>query len=280
MNNIFLTMLPFIYRILPIPGWLANKVNTFLCIDFKGIRVPVISHCRFGIKVIIDNPLDLIQRQLYFQGYFEYKETKLFEKHIRPGMTYLDVGANIGWHTLVAARLLGPNGTALAFEPVLKTYSHLEKNIQLNKLNNVKLFNCALSNANGIFPIYPVSLNNDGGNSLFSFQDGLEPIESISAKIGSEILMSAGIKKIDFCKIDVEGAEINVLEGLDSFFKEKRIQTLMIELNEEALYRAGSSGGELVSKLRGYGYNIMDIRADSNVDDSNLPLNTNILCTY
>ena len=195
-------------------------------------------------------------------------------------MTYLDIGANIGWHALVAAKLLGPSGKAIAFEPVLKTFTHFEKNIQLNKLTNIVPFKLALSNENGSFPIYPVSINNDGANSLFSSHDDMMPIEIIDARIGSEILNSLGITTIDFCKIDVEGAENKVIEGLDLFFKEKRIKILMIELNESALRRANSSGKQLISKLIDYGYNIIDIRTGLHVNTENELVETNLLCTY
>lgn len=280
MNNLFLKILPLIYRSLPIPGWLANSINAFLNIKFDRLQMPFISHCRSNIKILINNPLDLIQRQLYFQGYFEYRETKIFEKHIKSGMIYLDIGANIGWHTLVASKLIGASGTALAFEPVLKTYKHLEKNINLNNLNNVKIFRCALSDTNGSFPIYPVTPNNDGSNSLFACQNGLKAIEIIDAKIGSEVLQSLSVDRIDFCKIDVEGAEIKVLKGLDPFFRERRIKTLMIELNEDALKHAGCSGYQLFTILNSYGFNIIDIRSGTYLDINKLPSNTNLLCTY
>ena len=280
MNNLSLIILPFIYRKLPIPGWLANKINKLFRIKVDGLEVPLITRCRSDIKVLIINPRDLIQKQLYFQGYFEYRETKLLEKYIRPGMTYLDVGANIGWHTLVAAKLVGVTGKVISFEPVLSTYTHLDKNIRLNQLRNVRLFRYGLSNTNNSVPIYPVSQDNDGSNSLFSIRKDSTPIEVIETKVGSEILMAVGVNHIDFCKIDVEGAEMNVLEGLDSLLKNKRIKILMIELNEIALERAGRTGKQLVEKLKNYGFNIIDIRSRDNVNEFTPPKETNLLCTY
>jgi hypothetical protein len=167
MNKLALKILPVIYRKLVIAGWLANKINKLLHIEVDCLVVPLIAQCRFDIKVLINNPHDLIQKQIYFQGYFEYREMKLLEKHIRTGMTYLDVGANIGWHTLVAAKLVGLTGKVISFEPVLSTYNHLKENIQLNKFGNVEAFRCGLSNTNGNFSIYPCLQNNDGANSLF-----------------------------------------------------------------------------------------------------------------
>jgi len=280
LNKLLLKLLPIIYRALPIPGWLANKINSFLNIDITALVGTTVVRCKSGVKVFIKNPRDLIQKQLYFQGYFEYKETRVLKSYLKEGMTFLDIGANIGWHTLLAAKEVGETGKVISFEPVESTFNHLKENISLNKFENVNVFKFALSDTNGSFPIYPISGNNDGSNSLFSFNDHDIPIEYIETRVGSELLKSIAINKIDFCKIDVEGAELKVIEGLREFFSEKKIKTLMIELNDTALKRASGSANELVSRLKSFGYEIIDIRTNLLVDEYNLPSETNLLCRF
>lgn len=280
MNKLLLKLLPIIYRAFPIPGWLANKINSFLNVDITALVGATVVKCKSGVKVFIKNPRDLIQKQLYFQGYFEYKETHVLKSYLKEGMTFLDIGANIGWHTLLAAKYVGDIGKVISFEPVENTFNHLKENVSLNKLGNVNIFKFALSDTDGSFPIYPISENNDGSNSLFSFNDHDIPIEYIESRVGSELLKSIAINKVDFCKIDVEGAEIKVINGLNEFFTEKRIKTLMIELNDAALKRASGSANELVSKLKSFGYEIVDIKTNKLINEYNLPSETNLLCRF
>lgn len=269
--------MPIIYKQLPVPGWMVKEINKKIRYDFREIKFPKIIFCRNKIPVIIKNPNDLIQQELFFRGYFEYKETKLIEKMVGENSIFLDIGANIGWHSLIA---LSRNAKVLSFEPVVSTYNHLQENIALSGKHNVLLFPFALSDSNGKVPIYATSKNNDGSNSFFTENPNSDHIEIIETRIGDEVLDTKEIVEIDFCKIDVEGAEIKVLKGLHKTLKTKRIKNIMIELNEEALRRGGGSGLELVNLLKELGYKINDIKYNEPINLNKLPLQANLICHF
>jgi len=85
----------------------------------------------------IDSRDTTVGTSLLKWGFFEKYETKLFKKSIKRGMVVLDIGANIGYYTLLAARLVGDEGKVFAFEPDPYNYSLLRKNIEANRYNNV-----------------------------------------------------------------------------------------------------------------------------------------------
>ena len=89
---------------------------------------------------------ELIDRSIFYEGCFEPMTTAVINKYVNPGMTVLDIGANIGCHTLRLAKLVGKNGKVIAFEPMSWAYLRLKRNIELNDFNNIILEKLALSN--------------------------------------------------------------------------------------------------------------------------------------
>jgi len=279
MNGILLIILPWLYRFFRIPGRVASRINRLFSVDVNQLSTPMIADCRFGLKIMISNPSDLIQNQLFFQGYFEHKETRILGRLLKPGMTVLDVGANIGWHSLIAASKVGSSGRVISFEPVSATYGHLIENLRINNCGNVEAHEIGLSNDSRNIDIYSVEKNNDGSNSIFPSASS-QLLQKIAVREGAALLRASGVLRVDFCKIDVEGAEIEVLDGLDEYLSNGLIKIIMIELNERALRNAGRSGRELVEKLLNLGYKITDIKNGLRLSfDTGLPIQANLLCS-
>lgn len=181
--------------------------------DKKGVFV------RDGFKLLLDTK-NLIDARIIFTGSYEPQLRNVFRKLINKDDIILDIGANIGYHSLLFSEVCGPNGKVYSFEPVKKNYTQLIKNIELNQIKNINPLNFALGNSDINLVIdTEKSGPNPGSISLLNVS---KTGEEISCRDADKALQSMNIKKIDFIKIDVEGYEWFVLESLKNIIKETR----------------------------------------------------------
>lgn len=159
-----------------------------------------------GINYELDL-IELIDSSLYHRGCFEPHTTATITKYVQPGMTALDVGANIGCHTLRLARLVGETGRVIAFEPTPWGFAKLQKNISLNESHNITLEKLALSDSNGDDSVFlRSSWHLDGTTG----DEGKKPVTFIRL---DDYVSQMGLTQIDFIKLDVDGYESRVLRG-------------------------------------------------------------------
>jgi len=162
--------------------------------------------------------------------------TPLFEewmwRYLRPkrGDIFLDVGAHIGKYTCQVARIVGDEGIVIAIEPSPENYRTLVRNIKLNSLKNVVALNVAGWNKNTNLRLY---LAKRAGQNSVKMKVGKNFV-SVSARVLDEVLEELGIERVDWVKIDVEGAEYEVLEGLWKALTKYKPK-LIIECREENL---------------------------------------------
>lgn len=148
-----------------------------------------------------------IGRSLDFYGEFSHEETKAFAQFLKPGMTVIDVGANIGAHTLYFARAVGPAGRVVAFEPQPAIHRLLCANLALNEITNARAMQMGVGRENGhaFLPAFDYTQpGNFGGGSLATHGTEQVPVVSID---------SLGLAQCHFIKVDVEGMEEDVLAG-------------------------------------------------------------------
>ena len=168
----------------------------------------------------------------YVFGTYEPGVVQGLEELVQPGWTAVDVGANIGYFTLLMANRVGPQGKVIAFEPLAENFKILKENIQLNDHRNVVAENLALMSRTGRIELrsatpgaitWVASVKIDQNSAVES--------QSVEAVTLDEYVQRKGIAKVDFLKIDVEGAEASVLEGATSVLdRDKPI--LLIEMHE------------------------------------------------
>ena len=127
----------------------------------------------------------------------------------KKGDVVVDAGAHYGFYTIRASKLVGEDGMVLAFEPHPKNYNRLVMNLKLNNVRNVKAFNLALGNIDGITRLYLDS--HSGGHSMVFKRSNF----SVNVKISKldTIVDELELDKVDLIKIDTEGAELNILKG-------------------------------------------------------------------
>ncbi len=221
-----------------------------------------------------------VQMRLYFDSRlaqnihcenFEWQEREFLNRFLRPGDIYVDVGANIGLFTLIAARCIGPEGRVYAFEPSSRTYERLLENVALNKFDNVSTHKVALSDRAAQLEM-TISLDGfDAWNSLAQPIDGksfaVETITSTTWDAFAEGHDLAG--RVTMMKIDVEGWEKHVLAGGAGILSREDAPTLQVEFTEQAARSANSSCAELYHMLEELGYSmfIYDTKAKNLIPD-------------
>lgn len=196
---------------------------------------------------------------------FEMKERVFHNAFLRPGDIYLDVGANIGLFTLIAAHRVGNDGHVYALEPTSTSFQRLLTNIRLNRFSNVSPFQIALSDAPGQVSML-VSLDGyDGRNSLTSPTAGEKfTSEMVSALTLDQFVHDQHLdNKITMIKIDVEGWETHVLAGGQGVLSAADAPILQIEFAEEARASAGSTSDELYRSLTSLGYQLFSFEAEA-----------------
>ncbi len=221
-----------------------------------------------------------ISRLLFTDGHYEPNEFYFLSTHLKPGMIFLDVGANDGLYALFASEYVGDTGRVFAFEPSSREYARLQDNIALNEKKNIEALRLALSCQNGVGVMHIAGYEHEGQNTLGSFiYEGVEQLhsEQIPLRRLDDILAEKQIDHVDFMKIDVEGAEYTVLEGAEQMIRSYR-PTLLLELSDRALKQQERSAAEVLSFLRALGYRILSFEQTSGMpvqaqDDGSLSSN-------
>ena len=186
----------------------------------------------YGFKLYIDPILDKgVERSIYNTGSYEDGALWVMSKILGKNDMVIDAGANIGLMTLFFSKTLGVK-KVFSFEPVPETFKILEKNIKINKVSNVEAYPLALSNKEDKHLIY-LNLNiNRGAASLNNRGSGSTGIEvNVSSLNQLDSIRKFG--KIDFCKIDVEGSELKLLQGSEFLFKQEIKPSLCIEYSRD-----------------------------------------------
>ena len=189
-------------------------------------------------------------------GIYEEYETETFKNLLQSNTIFIDIGANIGYYTLIAASKI-KDGQIYSFEPVKANYKLLTKNIKINNINNVKAFQKAISNRNGKIKIF-IDGTNLGNHSLAKNNviDKTESTEVETIRLDSFFNNLEEIIEEDFLiKIDTQGAEGLIVEGAHNLLLNKNIKILM-EFWPKGLRNTHTGPLELLNKLQGYGFNL------------------------
>ena len=197
---------------------------------------------------------------------YEPATTRLFQETLQPGMVVIDIGAHVGYYTLLAAKLVGPTGKIYAFEPEPGNNETLNKNIELNKYSNIEAIRMAMSDKEGNATMYLTSLDS-GRHSLFQHDLPKRGNTVVETTTLDRFWESTEWPRIDLIKIDVEGAEVAVLDGMTRMLEELPRLKIIIEFNPTLLLSAGVAPNSFLDKVRSLGFQM------SAIDDSiGLPL--------
>ena len=242
------------------------------------LTVPWLADTKVDVTLGNDNSLCL-----YVCGSFEPNEFHFLDGVLKPGMVFVDVGANDGYYTLFAARRVGPGGRVVSVEPSSRERGHLERNLARNGVGNVEIVPAALGAAPGHADLHLAHGVHTGHNTLGRFaHDDVVParVERVPLETLDAVVARLGLPRVDVVKIDVEGAEANVIAGMRNVLTLLR-PMLMMEVNDGALRAQGSSEAALLETLRGeHGYEILIFSSKSGMAERRVlgePLSSNVV---
>ncbi|MGH9104424.1 MAG: FkbM family methyltransferase [Acidimicrobiales bacterium] len=226
----------------------------------------VVTACE-GFRIHVDPADFAVGHTLARTGSYEPDVSAALRRVLSPGQTFVDIGANIGWFSLLGASLVGPAGRVVAVEPNPLNVTLLRDSAKDNGFDNIEVVAVAL----GRSPC-AVALETDGSNGRVISIDGppAEPVEAsfvVAAQPLDAVLERAGVDHVDAMKIDVEGAEPLVLEGATGTIARDR-PVIVSEFYPLALDCSpwGSAQGYLGS-LRALGYCLEVIGTEGDQDD-------------
>jgi FkbM family methyltransferase len=166
----------------------------------------------FGAELLCD-PNDLIQRSILNFGVWEPNISYWIGRILRPGDVCIDVGANIGYDTLLASSVVGTAGKVVSIEAAPRIFSLLEHNVRVNRATNVRLVNAAVSDRRQTLTLYSGGVRNLGATTTLASRGF--PIETtVEAWPLVQLLSPQEIASAKLIKIDIEGGELPVLKGL------------------------------------------------------------------
>lgn len=275
LTNIILRRLVYsLYRLPKFKGryYLAYFLRFFFIMPKNPIVIKILGDILIEVNPRIDKG---VESALFFTGVYEIGTLRFLKENLKSGMTFIDVGANIGLLTIVASKLVGEKGKVFAYEPNPPTLEILKRNLWLNRIENVVVREVALGSKSGEFEIYPNWDVNRGGASLVrrgAGESGVNiKVEVLDIEIGKLDL------KPSLIKIDVEGYEAEVLNGAQMLLDNSTNLSLIIEISSERVSEGGNSH-EIVQKLMSAGFalymNAQGKESNSEVIEiSNLQLN-------
>jgi FkbM family methyltransferase len=210
---------------------------------------------------------------IYLGNIFERQTRRALSKLTEPSATVLDIGANVGAHTLHLAKCVGPGGKVLAFEPTGFAFRKLSRNIALNPSLNPRIvaYHCFLAASDraqmptSIYSSWPLAehfIEDSAAKDIHSKHMGhAMSTEAAHARSIDSILLETNTPRVQLVKLDVDGFECEVLRGAELLLRDSR-PTFVMELAPYVLDERGTSLVELVDIFYQYGYRFYDERSN------------------
>lgn len=217
---------------------------------------PKLSKVIYGLIMELD-PLEWTQISLIKDGCVEPLTTALYSKILSPGDTYIDVGTHVGFHTLIARHFIGDSGRVIAIEPQPYNCHKILTNWQANNFDNILVYVAAVSNQNGTIALHNQSATDKARLSLC-----LDPVNNQSQKFQvplvrlDNVFEENKINRVKLLKIDVEGYELEAINGLKHY--SDSVENLILEVLSTPAKVTGKTS-LLVENLQGLGYHLRTV---------------------
>lgn len=235
-------------------------------------------------------PLQLsehMQRRIFWLGYYNLQIIPYIKSALLPGMTFIDIGANIGEVSLVAAKCIGHAGSVIAFEPIDALADELQSNATRNHLNQISVVRIGLSDSiNSDVPIYASCAQghpgdeNKGLGSIFGDATRDPLLQRIAITTLDTWLEAHPLDRIDIIKIDIEGAELSCLRGSEQTLRKFKPK-LIVEVQDTTTKAAGYRSRDILDYLSKLGYTFWRLERrglTTAINPNNLQATQNVLC--
>lgn len=200
----------------------------------------------------VDPGSDIGQR-LYQSGAYDPAAAALLHAHLRPGDTYVDIGANEGHLCVTASRIVGPGGRVLAVEPQSRLQAVLRRNLSLNGCT-AEIISMAVSDQAGEATFHLAPDTNNASSGLANQTRYAVPTERVHLTTLARLLEDHQATRPALLKMDIEGFEHEAILGSAELFQNHRIPLLMLELHERALAHRGLDPRAVPDFLAACGY--------------------------
>lgn len=239
----------------------------------------ILTRTVFSHKMLVDS-LDIsISPHILLDGYWEEDTTTVVRRHLHRGMTYLEIGTNVGYYSVLAASLVGTTGRVLGFEANPRMAHLANRSLYLNGFADyAHVTHAAVSDREGTVTLH-TSRDLLGGSSIIP---GVVEKNAILATSSSEMRQEITVpcttidcatvdlgRDIDFIKIDIEGAEPLAIRGMTRLLGQKKPLKIILEFFPDMIRTAGADPMALLESLRGYGFAISVIQPDGSCKPAN-----------
>jgi len=219
----------------------------------KTLTIPGVGPVRMYL-----NPDDrVITQTIVDSGIWEPNETHWFVKSMRPGDVVIDAGANVGYYTILASKLVGPTGRVFAFEPDPTAFELLQRNIRANGADNVVAEQKALSNANTTLELF-IAGENKGDDRIYQPEGENRPSVKVPA-VRLDDYLRGKVAHVDFVKMDTQGAEGVIVEGMEETIRANPQMAMIVEFWPSGLAGLGSDPAKLLARLRAGDFRLYDL---------------------
>ncbi len=212
-----------------------------------------------GVTLVLNQKDAIVSGNLAL-GCYETENLDLFESLLEPGMCVVDIGANIGLYTAVAAQRVGPNGRVVAIEPGPENCAFIRQTVKRNAFSNVTVLQKAAgARAENAF-LY-LCATNKADHRIYdqAYDRERVPIEILPV---DSILDSLGLNQVDVMKIDTQGAEPWVFDGMQRLLQTNQRIKIMMEFWPWGMRQAGRDPAELIKIIQGHNFTISEIHDD------------------
>jgi len=218
-----------------------------------------------GFHLYLDPEDDILSYNLAQDRPWEPEETELFRSLLREGMDVVDVGAHIGYYSILASGGVGPSGRVFAFEPSPGNFALLTKNLESNGCTNTRALPTAVAETAGSVELH-LDPSNTGGHTLVAPRGSGKSVQVESIDLDGWLQREA--VRPALVKIDVEGAEWGVLAGLRRTLTESAELTLVMEFFPARIRQGGRDPGEVLELLAdcGFDYRIVGSAPEADAD--------------
>lgn len=236
---------------LPLGNWMLHRLRTVeRCFLLITLPNPIVADG----QSMYWNPRACVYASAFASGKYELDTRLLLESLLRPGMVVVDLGAYLGYFSLIAAKHVGEKGKVYAFEPDPTNYALLLKNIRANHYDNIIIaVQKAVSSQGGSVPLF-LSEQEGSGTSLYQVSSSGTRSVMIEATTLDEFFESEGWPPVHVIKMDVEGAEKAALEGMKQLVERNQSLKLIMEFSPPLQAAVGISPEELFNTLSGLGF--------------------------
>ena len=258
-------------RVIPIKGWNRYSGDSAKSVKqwvrwwkYLGMKQPVVMSWIDGLVLRV-YPGNEVFRSLFVNGIYDPNNVVIVNSMLSKGSVFIDVGANMGYFSLLASNVVGKSGSIIAIEPSSRDYARLVDNVKINGLSDIILtYRFAVSDNKGSAKLGVACEERSALNTLgseFSFK-GVERVvtEDVRTISIDELVSTFKLARVDFLKLDIEGSELKALEGSINTIEKFR-PAIMLGVNENALKANGADHKEIqqmLKKIRYRAYRVIE----------------------